>query len=253
MRLRAADARRILSFCLDRHFDVELSDQGPTCALRISPLSESGGQARLFEADTFEGALRAAAEAGLVRKECIERQIAFYGSSGERTFDASQGKWSGPAFPPTPELEATPVPGRELAMAHYRGLAEFRYQIRRFVSFSERAARAAGLEPPQHQLMLAIGGLPPSKRANLPTLAERMCMDVDACQRLADVLLNRNLVRWAANPTDRREKLLALTEHGQVLLRNLTSLHRNQVLTVGPAFVQALGAILSSFEDGDSD
>jgi DNA-binding MarR family transcriptional regulator len=235
MRLRAADARRILSFCLDRPFDVELSDHGPGCAIRISPLSESGGPVRVFEADTFEEALRAAASAGLVRKECIERQIAFYSSNGERTFDA--------------KVEISPTPGGELSMAHYRGLAEFRYQIRRFVSFSERAARAAGLEPPQHQLMLAIYGLPPSKRPNIPTLAERMSMEIDACQALAEGLLNRGMIRWAANPTDRREKLLALTEHGQQLLRNLTSLHRNQVLAVGPAFVQALGAILSSFED----
>jgi len=250
MRLRAADARRILSFCLDRPFDVELSDHGPACAIRISPLSESGGPVRVFEADTFEDALRAAASAGLVRKECIERQIAFYTSNGERTFDAKAGQWSGPAFPPQPDLvEISPTPGGELSMAHYRGLAEFRYQIRRFVSFSERAARAAGLEPPQHQLMLAIFGLPPSKRPNISTLAERMSMEIDACQALAEGLLNRGMIRWVANPTDRREKLLGLTEHGQQLLRNLTSLHRNQVLAVGPAFVQALGAILSSFED----
>ena len=51
------------------------------------------GQSRrgLFEAANFEAALRAAAEAGLVRKECIERQIAFYASAGERTFDAKVG------------------------------------------------------------------------------------------------------------------------------------------------------------------
>ena len=100
MRLRAADARRILSFCLDRPFDVELSDHGPGCAIRISPLSESGGPVRVFEADTFEESLRQAAAAGLVRKECIERQIAFYTANGERTFDAKAGQWSGPAFPP---------------------------------------------------------------------------------------------------------------------------------------------------------
>ena len=262
MRMRAADARRILSFCLDRPFDVELSDDGPTCVIRISPLSEGAEPARLFEAGNFEAALRAAADAGLVRKECIERQIAFYGSAGERTFDAKAGQWSGPAFPATPEVDAvepvsnddasrTPGPVRELSQAHYRGLAEFRYQIRRFVSFSERAARAAGLEPAQHQLMLAIGGLPPPKRANMTTLAERMCLDVPACQALADVLLNRGLARWTANPTDRRENLLALTDSGQTLLRNLTLLHRNQMLSVGPTFVHALGAILSSFEEAD--
>jgi DNA-binding MarR family transcriptional regulator len=251
MKLRSTEARRILSFCLDCPFDVELSEQGPTRYIRISPLSEGAGQPRLFEAETFEEALRAAAETGLVRKECIERQIAFYAQAGERTFDARQGQWSGPAFPPAPDLDPVEVPGRELSLAHYRGLAEFRYQIRRFLSFSERAARAAGLEPPQHQLMLAIYGLPPAKRPNLPTLAERMCIEVEACGKLADELVDQGLLRWTANATDRRERLLALTEPGQTVLRKLTGLHRNQVLAVGPTFVQALGAILSSFGEED--
>lgn len=250
MRMRAAHARRILSFCLDRPFDVELADDGPVCVIRISGVGDASEPAKVFEADSFEAALRAAAAAGLVRKECIERQIAFYASSGERTFDARAGQWSGPAFPPTPEIEpAAQVPSSDLTPAHYRGLAEFRYQIRRFVSFSERAARAAGLEPAQHQLMLAIGGLPPSKKANLATLAERMCIDPPACQALVDFLIQRGLCRWTANPADRRENLAALTEAGQTLLRHLTSQHRNQMLAVGPTFVQALGSILSSFED----
>jgi DNA-binding MarR family transcriptional regulator len=217
----------------------------------MSPSWDSAGQAHVFEADTFEATLRAAAEAGLVRKECIERQITFYAQTGERTFDAKQAQWSGPAFPPAPDLDPGETPGADPSLAHYRGLAEFRYQIRRFVSFSERAARAAGLEPPEHQLMLAIHGLPPAKRPNQATLAERMCIDIDACQALADGLVERGLLRWSANAADRREKLLAVTEAGQTILRGLTRLHRNQVLAVGPTFVHALGAILSSFEETD--
>jgi DNA-binding MarR family transcriptional regulator len=99
--------------------------------------------------------------------------------------------------------------------------------------------------------MLAIGGLPPSKRANLVTLAERMCIDSPACQELIEALLQRGLCRWTANPNDRREALVALTDQGQALLRHLTSQHRNQMLAVGPTFVQALGSILSSFEDNN--
>jgi len=41
----------------------------------------------------------------------------------------------------------------------YRSLAEFRYQIRRFLHFSEQVAREAHLEPRQYQLMLAVKGL----------------------------------------------------------------------------------------------
>ena len=43
---------------------------------------------------------------------------------------------------------------------NYKAMAEFRYQIRRFLRFSENAARQAGIEPQQHQLLLAVKGLP---------------------------------------------------------------------------------------------
>ncbi len=251
MKFKVADTRRVLSFCLDGPFDVDVTDDDGVRRIRITPPVD-GAPSQLFEAETFEEALRAVARAGLVREACIERQIAFTRAAMERTFDAKAGQWRGPAFPPQPEIDSTPPPtDGSLNGAHYRGLAEFRYQIRRFVSFSEKAARQAGLEPPQHQLLLAIRGLPPSKRPNLATLAERMCIEVDACEALARTLLDRQLLHLTVDPADRREPLLALTEAGQTLLQGLTTLHRNQILSVGPTFVQALGAILSSFQDAD--
>jgi DNA-binding MarR family transcriptional regulator len=249
-KFKVADARRVLSFCLDRPFDVQISEEGSHRQIRITP--PDSDIAQVFQADTFEEALRAVARAGLVRCECIERQIAFTQSAWERSFEAKAGQWNGPAFPPAAGLESASFPPtRELTAAHYRGLAELRYQMRTFVRFSEQAARGAGLEPPQHQLLLAIRGLPPARRANLATLAERLCTDVEGCEALALGLLERQLVRLLPNPADRREQLLALTEAGEALLRDLTVLHRNQMLAVGPTWVQALGAILSSLEDSE--
>jgi DNA-binding MarR family transcriptional regulator len=237
---------------MDRAIHVELSEEDSRCSITLFPPEGKGEPPRVFEADSFESALRDAAQAGVVRQECIERQIAFIKSFGERRFDASAGQWTGPSPAPAPELDAAPpADNRKLTLAHYRGLAEFRYQIRRFVSFSERAAREAGLEPSQHQLLLAIRGLPPPKRANVATLAERMVMEVQPCQVLADALVGKGLVRATPNPADRREQLYALTPTGHVVLRKLTTLHRNQMLSVGPTFVQALGSILSSFEEAD--
>ena len=48
---------------------------------------------------------------------------------------------------------------QDLPLADYRALAEVRYQIRRFLRFSEDAARKAGVEPQHHQLVLAVKGL----------------------------------------------------------------------------------------------
>ncbi len=63
---------------------------------------------------------------------------------------------------------------KTLALSDYQALAELRYQVRLFLHFSEEAARKAGLEPQQHQLMLAIKGLPKGMRPTIGTLAERM-------------------------------------------------------------------------------
>ena len=45
---------------------------------------------------------------------------------------------------------------QEITLSQYQSLAEFRYQLRRFLHFSEQAARSVGLEPQQHQLLLTL-------------------------------------------------------------------------------------------------
>ena len=63
---------------------------------------------------------------------------------------------------------------KDLSSDEYRSLADFRYQIRRFLGFSEEHVRAAGMEPQQHQLLLAIKGLPDGAMATIGELAERL-------------------------------------------------------------------------------
>jgi DNA-binding MarR family transcriptional regulator len=68
-----------------------------------------------------------------------------------------------------------------------RALSEFRYQIRKFLHFSERAARAHGLEPQQHQLLLAIKGF--DGKSHGPTigyLAERLQVRHHSAVELVD-------------------------------------------------------------------
>ena len=63
---------------------------------------------------------------------------------------------------------------KTLALSDYRELAELRYQVRRFLHFSEQAAQQMGLEPQQHQVMLALKGLPLGIRPTIGTRAERL-------------------------------------------------------------------------------
>ena len=128
----------------------------------------------------------------------------------------------------------------------YQRLAEFRYQIRRFVRFSEEAARAYGVEPQQHQLMLVIKGLPPDMRPTVTTISERMCLrhnsTVELINRLAG---DRALVRRQHSKEDRREVLVELTPHGDEILRRLSVLHWQELQTAAPALSEALQGIVN--------
>ena len=66
--------------------------------------------------------------------------------------------------------------GQDLSPAAYQRLAEFRSRIRQFLHFSEEAARATGIEPQQHQLLLAIKGLPEGTRPTVTALSSRLCL-----------------------------------------------------------------------------
>jgi len=127
-----------------------------------------------------------------------------------------------------------------LTLSDYEALAELRYQIRRFLSFSEQAARAAGLEPRQHQLMLGLKGLPARKRPTIGELAERLQIQHHSAVELVNRLANAGYIKRARGGEDRREVLLALTPRGEKVLRKLSLHHRAELRMAGPALVKAL-------------
>ncbi|HVC18844.1 MAG TPA: MarR family transcriptional regulator [Vicinamibacterales bacterium] len=138
----------------------------------------------------------------------------------------------------------------------YRGLAEFRYLIRRFLRFSEQTARSAGLEPRQHQMLLAIKGLPSSHHATIGALAERLQIQSHSAVELANRLVARGLVQRRPGRTDRRQVLLELTPEGENVLKGLSVTMRAELRSLGPTLVRSLNAILAehrSAEPPDAD
>jgi DNA-binding MarR family transcriptional regulator len=144
--------------------------------------------------------------------------------------------------------------GPGISLSDYRALAEFRYQIRAFLSFSERAARAQGIEPQQHQLLLAVKGLPVEQRPTIGTVARRLCVEHHTAVALVDKLEQAGFVKRAQNPNDRREVLVEITRRGESLLAELSAIHRDQLVTVGPVLIKALSAVLKGrkAEQGDA-
>ncbi|HET6340437.1 MAG TPA: MarR family transcriptional regulator [Polyangiales bacterium] len=131
------------------------------------------------------------------------------------------------------------------AAVDYGALAELRYQLRVFVSFSERASRELSVEPQQHQLLLAIKGLPPSLRPTLGVLAERLQLRHHSVVELVDRLERADLAMRLQSPTDRREILVSVTARGERLLRKLSVAHQEELLITGPRLLTALQAVIA--------
>jgi DNA-binding MarR family transcriptional regulator len=129
---------------------------------------------------------------------------------------------------------------RSQTAADYESLAEMRYQLRRFLHFSEKAARDAGLEPQQHQLMLALKGLPETMRPRVGELAERLQIKHHSTVELINRLASSGCVRRHRGGDDRREVLLALTPKGERILQDLSFHHRAELRKRGPALIVAL-------------
>jgi DNA-binding MarR family transcriptional regulator len=133
----------------------------------------------------------------------------------------------------------------------YRKLAELRYQIRRFLSFSERAARVAGLEPRQYQLILAVKGLPAGTQPTVGVLADRLKIQHHSAVELVNRLVDRGLVVRQRGEADRRQVFVSLTEEGEQMLQSLASHHLEEIRSIGPELVRALNALLPGEDGGD--
>ncbi len=139
---------------------------------------------------------------------------------------------------------------KKLTLSDYQALAEFRYQIRRFLHFSEQAIKKAGVERAQYQLMLAIKGIPNGMRPRIRELANRMEIRHHSAVELINRLEARGFVHRARAPRDRREVLLALTPKGEKVLAELALHHHEELRSAGPQLVSALRRVMREGNDG---
>ena len=131
------------------------------------------------------------------------------------------------------------APSRPLTAADYERLAEFRYALRRFLVFSEDAARGSGLTAQQHQALLAIKGFG-RKPMTTGALAKRLSIRHHSAVGLIDRLVTKSLVKRLAGSDDRRQVLLALTPKSDALLAKLSEAHRRELKRLAPVFESVL-------------
>ena len=133
-------------------------------------------------------------------------------------------------------MKATP----DLSSADFRALADFRYQIRRFLHFSEEAARAEGLEPQQHQLLLAVRALDDDAGPAIGALADYLFIKHHSAVGLIDRLEERGMVKRARAESDRRTVRVKLTAAGEQVLHRLSRAHRTELRKSAPRLVETL-------------
>jgi DNA-binding MarR family transcriptional regulator len=134
---------------------------------------------------------------------------------------------------------------KRLTLMDYQALAEFRYQIRKFLHFSDQAVEAAGMERGQYQLMLSIKGMPDGSRPRIRDVANRMQIQHHSAVELINRLEAGGYVRRERALDDRREVLLALTPKGEKVLAELALHHHEQLQEAAPRLVEALRHVMA--------
>jgi DNA-binding MarR family transcriptional regulator len=123
---------------------------------------------------------------------------------------------------------------KRLVKADFEKLAAFRYALRRFARFSEEAARPLGLEPQQHQALLAVEGFPGRNRATVGELAEQLQIRPHSAVGLVDRLAKLGFLIREPDPDDRRRVHVRLTPKGREVLERLSTAHREELRRIGP-------------------
>lgn len=113
--------------------------------------------------------------------------------------------------------------------ATLRRVAWFRYRLRRFLRFSERAARYCGVTPQQHQLLLGIAGYTGRGWATISELAEFLQERHNAVVGLVQRAEQRGLVTKEPGARDKRYVRVRLTRRGSETLEKLTWMHSEEL------------------------
>jgi DNA-binding MarR family transcriptional regulator len=125
------------------------------------------------------------------------------------------------------DLSSKPMTKRQ-----YRALADFRYELRRFLRYSEELTRRHGVTPLQYQLLLQVKGYPDREHATVGELAERLQAKHHGAVALVSRCEDAALVTRQSSHEDRRAVVVKLTAKGERLLERLARLHRNELIAV---------------------
>src|SRR5262245_50240437 len=128
-------------------------------------------------------------------------------------------------------------PGRSV---DYETLARFRFELRRFLAFSEAAANRSGLTARQHQALLAIRGFSGRAPVSVGDLARYLLIRHHTAVELVDRMAKLKILSRSVDPTDGRRVLVQLTREGERRLQRLSRIHLQELRAIGPALTKML-------------
>jgi DNA-binding MarR family transcriptional regulator len=140
-------------------------------------------------------------------------------------------------------VTAHPSSAPAVTDSEYQALASFRRALRTFLHFSEEAARAAGLTPAQHQLLLAIKGADSGTAPTIGEIADSLKLRHHSAVELVDRASVADLVTRQHDPDDARRQRLILTELGEGKLARLSALHRSELRRFQQEIMAALASL----------
>ncbi|MFK3738670.1 MarR family winged helix-turn-helix transcriptional regulator [Massilia sp. TN1-12] len=134
-------------------------------------------------------------------------------------------------------MKRKPVPEQDaLQQSDFAALSEFRYQMRRYERFSERAVQAEGITPLQYLLMLHIKGFKDREWATIGELAERLQAQQHGVVALVSRCEAAGLVERRAHAGDRRRVEVHLLPAGEAILARLAAVHRAELRALQGVF-----------------
>jgi DNA-binding MarR family transcriptional regulator len=121
-----------------------------------------------------------------------------------------------------------------LKQSDFEHLLELRTGLRRFLHWSEQQAKAAGLTPAKHQLLLAIKGHPDPAGPTIGEIADYLVLRHHSAVGLIDRAVSDGLVQRNPDPTSKSIVRVTLTEQGNDKLATLAETHLEELSHLAP-------------------
>ena len=121
-----------------------------------------------------------------------------------------------------------------LSQADFTRLLQLRTGLRRFLRWSEQQAKAAGLTPARHQLLLAIRGHPNPSGPTVGEVADYLLLRHNSAVGLIDRAATDGLVKRNSDPDNKSVVRITLAPAGTDKLDRLAEAHLEELAHLAP-------------------